>query len=284
MLSCLAAFCIALLRSFLPRSSPSSLSITFSRFIDMTSIPLTFCLGFRNWYIEHLHHALDSLRRITTDEIIVVDYGSGEHAASAIKNLCSTFTSRYLREESDLWSRARALNRASREARTDYIVCTDADMIFPSSWYESVQSQLVPSGLFLTRTRDLPPTLPETEVAFEDENWLIENSVLHPTVGQGGAMVIPRAWFVAVGGFDERFTVWCCEDKDLVIRALWSKVPVRWFDQTFVAHQWHWRDWPTPEEIELVKSHRRYFAERIAAGGPIVRNQQGGDEHGKSQA
>jgi hypothetical protein len=78
--------------------------------------------------------------------------------------------------------------------------------------------------------------------------------------------------------------VWGCEDNDLTARAQWDGLDVRrlsnevppWSSAEFigawVAHQWHRRDWPTPEQLAQVRRNRAYFYQRIADGGPIIRN------------
>jgi GT2 family glycosyltransferase len=85
-------------------------------------------------------------------------------------------------------------------------------------------------------------------------------------------MVAYRRWFHRVGGFDEFYRVWGAEDNDLVLRAEWDGVGAEWISGAVVYHQWHRRDWPTPEQTEQVAINREYLAARARAGGPIVRN------------
>jgi GT2 family glycosyltransferase len=173
---------------------------------------------------------------------------------------------------------------------TTTLVFTDADMIFPASWFSTVEAILSAPGasdpdratLYLTRSRDLSPEatadLPVHWMPQPTDADLYRASTIHPTVGQGAAMVIPRQWFEKVGGFDETYQTWGCDDSDAVLRAQWDGVPVEWLpeDTAWVAHQYHTRTWPTPEQVEHVRANRAYLAERMAERGPIIRNQREG--------
>jgi GT2 family glycosyltransferase len=109
----------------------------------------------------------------------------------------------------------------------------------------------------------------------QPSDWeLYQSSTIHPTVGQGGAMVVPIPWFIKVGGFDEAYEVWGAEDNDLVLRAQWDGLPIEWLpeESAWVVHQYHNRAWPTTKQADQVKRNRVYLAERIAAKGPIIRN------------
>jgi hypothetical protein len=252
---------------------------------------LAYCLGFRNWYLRHLQRCLESLRTWDPTSPIVVTI-LDEHpepvvdVAEGVVKAAREFqpiTLAHLPQPE--WSRSYALNRAAQlAARTmpdvTHFVFTDADMLFPSTWFGTVTLTVTDAEtLWLTRSRDLPP---ETVWEQHDglsywrrDTWLREHSHPHGNdLGQGGAMVVPRAWFERVGGFDEFYSVWGCEDNDLTLRALWSGRPVTWLPDAiaWVAHQWHDRTWPSAAQWVQVRKNRDYLAQRMLEQGPIARN------------
>lgn len=233
-------------------------------------------LGVRNWSLVHLERCLCSLERFGL-EVRVVNLG--QTPLEIPSRFSSVTVIEYPRSE---WSRAVALNRGTRGLRpeVEYLVFTDADMIFPPSWAASVEEHIrliwnghLP-GILLTPSRDLPKGWETRKgVNWLNEPGLYHTSVQHPPVGQGAAMVVPRHWFEIVGGFDEQYRVWGCEDTDLVLRAEWSGLPVLWLEKTFVAHQWHPREHSLDGPVwEAVRANRAYLVARVAEKGPIVRN------------
>lgn len=246
---------------------------------------LTVCLGFRDWYVDHLAHCLRSLRALTTVrnaelEIIVVDTGSQPLVAAQVERLCHEVGNVLLvrAPRQGEWSRSFALNLASRyaHAKAQWYVFTDADMVFPEDWlYQTARFlQTTVAKLALTRSRDLLPQIPPDPAYHRDD--LLAASIIHPEVGQGGAMVVRKDWFREVRGFDETYKVWGCEDNDLVMRAFWSGSATPWIPNTFVAHQWHRRDWPTPEQMTYVHKNREHlFAMQRLAESRVVRNPDG---------
>lgn len=240
-----------------------------------------FCLGFRNWSLEHLQRCLASIRSNTIAPIIVTDLGSDEGLIRFVRQTVDKAGGRLLSEPAQEWSRSRALNLAARaqSPEVDWLVCTDADMLFPSSWFplaDLVATTEEERKLWLTRSRDLDQLATESlpMLPFHPSDaWLWESSAPHGNdLGQGAAMLIPRDWFERVGGFDEYYTVWGCEDNDLTLRAQWSGCPVDWLPLAWVAHQWHPRDWPTPTQFEQVRRNREYLYQRMVDRGPVVRN------------
>lgn len=251
---------------------------------------LAFCLGFRNWYLRHLQRCLESLRTgdarapilvsILDDKDfhLVTDIADPIVMAAPERQLIVPLMLPYPE-----WSRSWALNRAADCARRMYpdvthYVFTDADMIFPSRWFGVARAATLsaPHTLWLTRSRDLAPSTNWVDYhrlfPHRRDGWLLDHSTPHGNdLGQGGAMVVPRAWFDRVGGFDEAYRVWGCEDNDLTLRAEWDGQPVQWLPNAWVAHQWHDRT-ASPEQWGQVRRNRDYLAQRMLERGPIVRN------------
>lgn len=244
---------------------------------------LVFCLGFRDWDLDHLRRCLASLRLGTKDPILVVDYGSREALMPQIRKLCVEHAAHWhtvLPAEAPEWSRSRALNRAMRcYPEATHYVFTDADMLFTPRWFEVVTALgpgLNQTTLWLTRSRDFDEATTEALDRLgplaESLDWCWANSIGHTDLGQGGGMIVPGPWFRSVGGFDEYYRIWGAEDQDLVDRARWAGLTVDWLPATRVFHQWHRRDWPTPTQFEQVRRNKAYYAARQVERGPIVRN------------
>jgi hypothetical protein len=253
--------------------------------------PGVFCLGWKSWYVDHLLRCLESIRRHTDAPIILADLGSRHY--NAVHAICKDFQVHVIYRWREVWSRSVALNAAAGSLTLDEmtytttLIFTDADMLFPASWFSTVEPLLSAPGasdpdrakVYLTRSRDLSPeataNLPVHWMPRWSDDEIYRASTLHTDLGQGGAMVIPRAWFKKVGGFDEVYQTWGGEENDLVLRAQWDGLAVEWLpeDTAWVAHQYHTRTWPTPAQVEHVRQNRAYLAERMAEQGPIIRNQ-----------
>lgn len=258
----------------------------------MPSLPVIFCLGYKDWYMDHLVRCLDSIRRHTDAPIYVTDMWS--RAGRAVKSIVEDFRALYIKpkEPTPVWSRSVALNLAANRASKGALqecrayVFTDADMIFPESWFWHVAklfSETSAEHIYLTHSRDLPPdqtaNLPLPWMPPAKDYNLYRASATHPSIGQGAAMIVPVRWFRSVGGFDEEYAVWGAEDNDLVLRARWAGVPVDWLEpemEAWVVHQYHNRTWPTEEQFKQVKRNREYLAQRELEQGPIIRNRKEG--------
>lgn len=235
------------------------------------------CLGFRNWHVPHLQRCVETLQRGGIP-IIVADLGSKPSLSALLREWLMV---RVVEAPSEEWSRSKALNLAAKAAPPDVdtFIFTDADMLFPVSWFKAlIRAPHTDTTMWLTDSRDLSPLsggrAPDWWL---DDMWLFRVSQPHDRIGQGAAMVVPRRWFESVGGFDEFYAVWGAEDNDLVLRAEWAGLDVQWLgppDDAWVTHQWHRRDWPTPAQLAQVKRNRAYLNERIRARGPITRNQE----------
>ncbi len=237
------------------------------------------CLGFRDWHLDHLARCLTSIRANTPSPIVVCDLGSAEGLMPKLRWIVAGVDGRLVYRPESEWSRSRALNFAAQHAppHVERYVFTDADMIFPRSWFRLAEAA-DPSKFWLTRARDLDEVttyhLPTPPEPLPKDEWFLERSTEHPLVGQGAAMLVPATWFWKVGGFDEFYRVWGSEDQDLVERARWDGLAPQWLPEklAWVVHQYHRRDWPTPAQFAIVQRNRDYFHERLMAQGPVIRN------------
>jgi len=223
-------------------------------------------LGFRNWHLEHLRRCLLSWQQQGWSPI-VVDLGSSNETWAVVERLCDMYHATGIRFPQPQWSRSIALNHGAFGCSDcDWYVFTDADMIVPPGWRElvtaAIESGVPRTTCWLTRSRDLSKeaTAQLHDQDLEDATRLHILSTPHSAVGQGAAMVIPGEWFRDVGGFDEAYAIWGCEETDLIMRASWDGLSVHWIPSASAIHQWHDRTWPTPEQFRRVQQNRAYLA------------------------
>ncbi|MDP3767383.1 MAG: glycosyltransferase family A protein [Dehalococcoidia bacterium] len=183
----------------------------------MITADIAVCLGFRNWHLSHLDRCLRSLlsqQNYRFAEIALVDLGSEDGVLAEVVRIARRHGLSVLVAHRDEWSRSAALNLAAKSTNASRLLFTDADMIFPREYLARLhqplpiqpeiidRAALAPLGL--TRSRDLPP--PELLDSPLDGPWTEErlrhNTSPHPDVGMGAGMLVPRAWFERVGGFD----------------------------------------------------------------------------------
>lgn len=238
---------------------------------------LTFCIGFRSWNPDHLRRCLASLTPFGQPIIVTIgDEHLPDWCASNGRVMDGPAT--WIHRPMPVWSRAVALNHAARTAETPFTVLTDADMLFPAHWLPAARRMIPTFRLLLTDSRDLDQKMTEGWEHLRGARWFVSDdarletvSIPHDRVGQGAATVVSREWFLDVGGFDETYKIWGSEDNDLVMRARWDGLVVRWIPNTFVVHQWHPIEATEDQWAQVVKN-RVYLYERMAEGGPIVRN------------
>lgn len=215
---------------------------------------------------------------MTLEPVVVVDLGSEPATLAQVVALCARHGASLVVHPHEPWSRSLALNVGARYLAgtgIDYLVTTDADMLFSEEWRAVAERYAAPDRYMMTRSRDLPPGWVPSERITSD--GLLQASTLHPPVGMGAASVIPVAWFVKVRGYEEAYEVWSSEDNDLAARATWDGLTVAFMppEEAVVAHQWHRRDWATDEDWAQIQRNRAILKQRLTDRGPIVANPDG---------
>lgn len=207
----------------------------------MTSDKLTIVIGYRNRDVGRVERCLRSLAGQTRDEFNVhfVDYGSHLSLARRVQSLVGTFAfCRYIYSDTRgwPWSRAKALNIGIRLTETEYVLTTDADIIFATNFVETVLNVQDGSSAIYCAPRWLPSTFANWQHVYDfkyafpkgDRNQL------------GGCQCVPTATMLKLGGFDEFFEYWGLEDHDVHDRLIMSGLQERWVDdRTTMFHQWH---------------------------------------------
>lgn len=167
---------------------------------------------------------------------------------------------------------ATARNHGAATARGDVLAFCDADTIPSSGFVAAMTAALADHDALATgEVRYLVPGAEDTD----DEDQLLLGSAPHPDrdpvprtgIALGGrpelvwglCMVLRRATFERLGGFDERFTGYAGEDTDLATRVGAAGLPVALVGGATVFHQHHdWFDPPVQQLRATVANARRY--------------------------
>ena len=229
---------------------------------------------------EHAVHSLPPLFKQASacgGEAIVVDQDSGPPVAAYLRAACASSGAAYIRlDRGGPFNRSWALNVGARAASMPLLSFCDADVVVDDGYAEAVVRKyrdIFRSGPcvincmpFLVSERLSAMFRESGDIALlrggECEWWW--------TLGPG--CHVDAESFRAVGGFDEGYDGWGCEDDDL-FRRLRTR-GCGWAILTPVARGWHlWHppplgkgDHEPPNRRRLAKSMERM------AKGDVVRN------------
>ncbi|MEL6925381.1 MAG: glycosyltransferase [Bacteroidota bacterium] len=200
---------------------------------------LSIIFGYRNRDISRVDRCLASLGRQTrTDfEIVFVDYGSDAATAKAMQAVVSKYEhARYVYSDTRgwPWNRSRALNIGIRQAKGNYLMTTDVDMVYPNDFVERMLEGADPSEVRHIYHYFLPK-------GFSD--WANVDSNKKDPAGEtafGACHMTHRQNLEKMQGFDEYYCFWGVEDRDVNTREKAMGLNVRWMnDTTYMHHQWH---------------------------------------------
>lgn len=180
-------------------------------------------------------------------------------------------------DDSEPFNRSRARNTAFANSMGDVLVIADADTIVPDQGAieraikaAEAGEWVLPYDIYYNASQPLTARLlgrrPSVVVPEpEPEQW-----EFRLTDSISGVLVLPRAAFEAVGGYDENFEGWGFED-----RAFADALGTLWAPLTrlpgFVVHLWH----PVAPgdgfaNPEIHANQRRWMQYRRAVGNPSV--------------
>jgi hypothetical protein len=178
-------------------------------------------------------------------DITLVDYGSDQRHRGDIIRRCREHNARLLSlgQTEKTFNKPEALNSGIRSVgrRSEFILCTDVDMVFAKNFLEMALRaglQFEPALVMCRVVR-----LPEGAVSSETD-VIAEFKALartgRPATGTGACLLAPSRWWHEVQGFDERMRVWGGEDLDITERAGRARMNrIMITDMTSMLHQWH---------------------------------------------
>ncbi|QNN82271.1 glycosyltransferase family 2 protein [Brachybacterium sp. Z12] len=142
---------------------------------EQASPKVSVVIGFKDWGIERLELSIRSIHLSLGDvphEVIVSDYNSSDRASVA--DTARRVNAHHEIVETDgEWSRSRALNAGVRASRGEYILATDADMVFSPGALRRVVDQLDqhPMEIVILQCRDLPTGYSHEVISREGFDW-----------------------------------------------------------------------------------------------------------------
>ena len=198
---------------------------------------------------DYLKWALASIAWQTElpNEVVVADDGSETATRELVDDYrigqrCIVKYS-WIPDQSFRLSRSR--NCAVVKSTGDLLIFVDGDCILPPNFVQTAK-RLATNGKILNGARKLlsqkltnellmkEPTLNLVSPFFSGRKfWRVQLSLLRDyprrswKVFRGFLMVIPRAIFNAVGGFNEGFQSWGLEDSEFAVRALGAMATIR---------------------------------------------------------
>jgi len=202
---------------------------------------LAVVLGFRNRDLERVARCLDSLAAQTFQdfEVIFVDYGSDPCVAEAAQRVVEAREQcRYIYTEARgyPWNRARTLNIGGKMADSEYVMTTDADMVFPPGFVQTILAEARESRVLYCGPHYLP-------CDFQDWSNIASYEGAFPVAsrsGLGGFQCVASRVFRSIRGFDEYYQYWGVEDRDIHQRLMKMGLEEVWMnDKTAMFHQWH---------------------------------------------
>lgn len=191
----------------------------------------TTCMGRGEFLLETLRKNLDITCHEKNIEFVVLAYGDPEIAREIKEQFSEEIRNGRLKLASidaQYWSYSHAKNVAHRMATGDILVNVDADNILGERFVHELRR--IWTGAHIGKI---------------DENVVmraIKANSFEPirSGGGGGRVAISRSLFNRIGGYDETFSHWGGEDRDLVARAVvagarFVRIPERIFGD-FLPH------------------------------------------------
>lgn len=224
---------------------------------------ITIVYAYRNRDAQRVKLSLLSLQQQTAHgfEVVFVDYGSETPYAQVIKEVVTAFdfaSYHYVGHPGLLWNKSKALNYGIRQAKGEYILINDVDVILHPKAMETFQRLCAPETFILFKIGYLPESVSLEKVTttpFDD----LKPGHTGDTFGIG---LFPKAALEHVHGLDEFFHFYGSEDADLNARLQHAGFKLFRENQLLFLHLWHPR-YPKKKDKQLTKQPRLYNAQRI---------------------
>jgi len=242
---------------------------------------LTIIYSFRDRDIPRVKRCLDSLEiQIYKDfEVIFVDYGSQLDLANKIQELIESYGfCRYIYSDTRgwPWNRSKALNIGIKQAKSDWVMLSDIDLIYGREVIESI----------ITHSKDNLSLhaachyLPEKFNQWDSIEKHIDTYGPPCFNALGLVLCIKRSLLLEIRGFDEFYQFWGGEDTDIESRLNVLGIETQWLDISDIPiyHQWH----PANNHLAIGFMPSSYWDKLLAYNadneGDIIRNPSGWGE------
>ena len=254
----------------------------------MTEPELAVIIPVRNRAGIRLANCLRSLRWQQVDsariEIIISAFGSSADCRPSIDSLALEHQATVVvTDTNEVWNRSRALNIGIQASQAPWLLCTDVDMIFAPNFVSTIlkthhQSERL--SMIHCDCLDLPSDLPLRAWDSQDYSRLHKSCVRREVVATGACQSTCRSFFFYAQGYDEKYTYWGHEDRDMTNRAQAYGLDLVWIsDRTSMLHQWH----PTMKRDRIwqyrFNKFRYYLTKR-----QVIKNRDGWGIHARSRS
>jgi len=203
-------------------------------------------------------------------KIVIVEQDKMPYLKKDVAHLCD----KYIADEYDLpFNRSRAVNRGVAEAKpkaSDLVCVLDADLFVDPGWIERCvltmnddevkpMQALLPFSSVLYLASGVSDDIVDAEIYPFGAEDLPTIRVGKSSVG--GCMWVRSAVYSLIGGHDERFIGWGCEDQDFFIR-ISHAVSVYRLDEAML-HLYHPRFEEVSEEDQKAIDRNRRLYKRL---------------------
>ena len=200
----------------------------------------TLVLTNRNRDLRIVKNCLNSLNLQSSKDfnVILVDYGSEAFFANPLQELVRNYSFITLVTcpvQGQLWNKARAINIALKQTKTQYFIVGDIDLIFHPNFIEKALQLANENKViyfqygFMSKEETLfDKSFEEYEVDFLGNDEVT------------GTTLFPTDKLKQVNGYDEFYNGWGAEDTDIHFRLINLGLKIEFIDsQVLVKHQWH---------------------------------------------
>lgn len=220
----------------------------------------------------HLENCLRSIQNQTEKsiEVIIVHYESNFRQHNDLIKMVSEFHCSVYRYQTDkFWSLPRCVNIGLKRASGEYVVKSDADLVFEKKVMEKTLQYLQKNRSIIIRKPWF--LLEEVDLEKLDIKSLhtYPRKMVSPSLG--AFVAAPRGWWRKIRGYDERMEGWGSNDWDLFRRAKMDARRVMLIGPDFgygpkttketpntkIYHQWH----PNVLREELGKERLKEYIE-----------------------
>lgn len=204
---------------------------------------LSVIFGYRNRDTLRVKRCLDSLKvqNFKEFEVVFVNYGSSETFSVEIEELISEypFVHYFYSDSRDMpWNRSHALNTGVRYAKGEYVLFGDIDLIYSSKVLEALMEIVDDKTQLYSKVYLLEKEFNQ----WEQLDVIDLNTIIVSTeTGRGGVHIVKKSIIESIHGYDEYYSFWGVEDRDLSLRIELLGIETRWNDNEKypVFHQWH---------------------------------------------
>jgi glycosyltransferase involved in cell wall biosynthesis len=208
-------------------------------------------------------------------KLVLVDYGSKKELIPSYEKLCKEYDAEYIRiDNRSIWCKSHALNIVIKQAKTKYILSTDADIMFENNYIKEAVKELQrnPYQVILSKCLDVPKTAIKDYDFYELKKiatFRFKGSYL-----SSGINIALTYFYHRIRGYDERYVLWGGEDDDLIKRfKLLGLKSTNMSKQISYVHLWHPK-YQGAKNYQQIETNEKYLRNNHS----IFRNKDGWGE------